>query len=146
MCDGFRAMKRIPSTLVTTSRRTPSASSSTELGVLFGFGNKERGQDFSTEYLPIDYSSFQNNDDEYTVNCDADFPCHDDEETSQYDLQDFVTVIGIPILSPFAAFFTFEIVSHGYQSLVEFMSTNMWVAVDGGGTKQLFVLCVNNLG
>jgi hypothetical protein len=106
------------------------------------FGNKARSQDFSTAYVPVvDFSSLQTD----PITCDPDFPCTeggDDDETMAYrsaasnrDLffQDFWMVIGIPILTPFVAFLTFENVSHSYQGLVEFLSTKTWVAVDGGG-------------
>jgi hypothetical protein len=105
------------------------------------FGNKARSQDFSTAYVPVvDFSSLQTD----PITCDPDFPCTegDDDESMAYraasssrDLffQDFWMVIGIPILTPFVAFLTFENVSHSYQGLVEFLSTKTWVAVDGGG-------------
>jgi hypothetical protein len=124
----------------TIRRRSAASSTLKALKVnFFGFGGKRSSQEFGTAYVPVvDFSSLQSD----PITCDPDFPCADENDEAYYrsagsnrDLffQDFWMVIGIPILTPFVAFLTFENVSHFYQGVVEFLSTNTWVAVDGGG-------------
>jgi hypothetical protein len=117
--------------------QSTTTTTTTALNGWFGginvFGGKPRSQDYGTQYLPIDLSSLQTD----AITCDPDFPCTDDDSDPDVDqylfFQDFWMVIGIPILTPFVAFFTFEKISKAYQGVVEFLSTKTWVAVDGGG-------------
>lgn len=86
-----------------------------------------RGE-ISSEYVPLDNDEWMDH-----LVCDPDFPCAD-KDSSVFTTDDFWSVLGIPFLTPFIAFLTFESTSQAYQSLVEFLSTRSWVAVDGGGT------------
>jgi Protein of unknown function (DUF4239) len=103
----------------------------------------------SAAYMPLDDVMMY----DQPITCDPDFPCFTDED--DYDainsnrLNDVrsLLLVGVPILAPIVAFFTFESFAEGYSSFNDFLSrSNNWVAVDGGAYQaRIIAPAINGL-
>lgn len=96
----------------------------------------------AAKYIPLDNHLL----DQY-ITCDPDFPCDEDDEAGddKYSTESLI-VVGIPAISPFLAFCSFEYFAKAYSNLAEFLSTNRWVAVDGGAYQaKIITPAINGL-
>lgn len=114
-------------------RPIPHSTQITKRQLTLSADNRRIRGEIASEYVPLEEYDWTD-----PLICDPDFPCAEDNGAGLFTTDDFLSVIGIPFLSPFVAFATFESTSNAYQSLVEYLSTRTWVAVDGGGTLCLF--------
>lgn len=112
------------------------------LTVLSAFKNSdsENRDGLAASYIPLDDLLDQ------PITCDPDFGCLlDDEDTLAYRMESPL-VVGIPALAPFVAFFTFDACAKVYRALTEFLSSNKWVAVDGGAYQaKMITPAINGL-
>jgi hypothetical protein len=96
--------------------------------ILALFNGDDDEDDFKTygigaRYIPIDEPT--------EVTCDPDFPCESDE-LFQFPDGDTVVIFGVPLIVPIVSFFTFNQCAKIWSDLYDAISSNNWVAVDGG--------------
>lgn len=102
----------------------------------------------AARYIPIDDIML----DHQFITCDpdGDFPCvstngDDDEDDRKYSTESLL-VVGVPAVSPFLAFFSFEYFAKAYSAFSEMLSSNKWVAVDGGAYQaKIIAPAINGL-
>jgi Protein of unknown function (DUF4239) len=151
---GFRPSRSTPRTVFSSSaatlcchRMTRSSSRSdqlqrTALAVLFGPG---KGDDHyndgpAAKYIPLDDLL-----EDHPITCDPDFPCDDDDNTKKYSNESLL-VIGVPVVAPFLAYLSFEYIAKGYSYFTELLSSNNWIAVDGGAFQaKIIAPAINGL-
>jgi hypothetical protein len=110
---------------------TPSLTTrenSVRLFALFDGHDNHDDDDFHTygigvRYIPIDEPT--------EVTCDPDFPC-DNDELFQFPDGGTVIIFGVPLIVPIVSFFTFNQCAKIWSDMYDAISSNNWVAVDGG--------------
>jgi Protein of unknown function (DUF4239) len=114
----------------------------TILSALLGTRNNdnESRDGWAASYIPLDDLLDQ------PITCDPDFCCVlDDEDDVAYRMESPL-VVGIPAIAPFVAFLTFDSCAKAYRAITEFLSSNKWVAVDGGAYQaKMITPAINGL-
>lgn len=69
-------------------------------------------------------------DDELKVEFEGSFPMQQPGQDVEYLFE-----IGVPLITPIVAFYTYEPVAHVFSALLDILSSRDWIAVDGGALQ-----------
>ena len=82
---------------------------------------------------------FLTDDEDDQYNCDASSPPYPSDRGGDSDVISNLVLRYIPVLMPMLAYSTYELTAQLFDSLVEFVSSNNWVAVDGGAYQSSII-------
>jgi Protein of unknown function (DUF4239) len=137
------AVRRIPTTIptISTTDSSSSRSNGSALWALRKMGSDNENRDgLAASYIPLDDLLDQ------PITCDPDFGCVLDDDDGVAYRMEAPFVVGVPAIAPIVAFLTFDYCAKAYRALTEFLSSNKWVAVDGGAYQaKMITPAINGL-